>query len=50
MGKKLNSKGSWKQWLSKYVGGGSVKESNCVGGEVEKSAVFRPHFFLLEQP
>ena len=45
MGQKLNSIVSWKQQLSEDVGGGYMKESNSVGGGVEKSAVCPPTMF-----
>ena len=50
MGQKLNSMGShgWKQQIFKYVGGGSVKETNSVVGGVKKNVA--PSHVLMEQP
>ena len=51
MGQKLNFMGShgWKQQIFKYVGGGSVKESNSVVGGYKKVSPPPPPTFLMEQ-
>ena len=49
MSQELNSMGSWKQQLSKYESGEFVKESNSMGGGIEKVSS-HPMFFFWNSP